>query len=94
MSSCKQILKSIAVIIITILLNIFTQFHFLTTSIDEQVRNPGRFKYVAATYRKEYLPIDEFINIEEYIERNTSVHLEDLIGLQMIVVRKPNNIKQ
>ena len=94
MRSCQPILKSLVIFIITILINLFIQFCFLTRNLYRQSKKTERFKLVAATYNKEYLPIDKFINIEEYIERNTSVHLEDLIGLQMIVVRKPNNIKQ
>ena len=94
MSSCKQILTIIAVIIITILINLFTQFRFLTSNIDGHVINPGRIKYIIATYNKEHLPIDKFISIDKYIERNTDVHVEDLTGLQMLVVRELNNIKE
>ena len=94
MSSCTQKLKSLAVIIITIPINLFTQDRFLTSNIDGEIITYGNFKYVVATYNKEYLPIEKFITIDMYIERNTDVHLEDLIGLQMIVVRKLNNIKQ
>ena len=66
----------------------------MSSSIGEQVRDPDGFKYVAATYNKEYLPIDDFINIKDYIERNKGVHFKDLEGLMMLVVRKPNNNKQ
>ena len=91
MSSCKQILKSLAVIIITILSNLFTQTCVLTSNIDGQIIDPGRVKYVAATYNKVYLPIDKFINIDKYIKRNMGVHIEDIRRLQMIVVRELNN---
>ena len=94
MSSYKQILKSLAVIIITTLSNLFTQTCVLTSNIDGQIINPKRFKYVAATYNKEYLPIDKFINIDKYIERITGVYLEDIRGLQMVVVRELINNKQ
>ena len=75
-------------------MNLITQFRFLTSNIDGEVITLKTFKYVVATYNEEYLPIDKFLTINKYIERNTDVHFLDPIGLQMIVVRKLNNIKQ
>ena len=84
-------MSSLAVIIITILINLFTQNRILISNIDGQIINLGRVKYVAATYNKEYLPIDKFINIDKYIKRNMGVHLEGIRRLQMLVVRELNN---
>ena len=78
----------------TIPINLFTQFRILTSNINGQLKNTERRKFVVATYMKEYLLINEFINIDNYLKTNTDVHLEDLIGVNMIVVRELNNNKK
>ena len=92
-SNYKRILKSLAVIIITILINLFTKFRILTSNIDGQVTNPDKLKFVAKS-RNRYFGIVEFINLDKHIKENTYVHLEYPTQLTMIVVREFKNNKQ